>query len=60
MHPNLPKTGGTVLQRNSVTENVTSVHAALYVKFWLNLKNTSFEDLRQKAKPILLPFETYL
>lgn len=29
-----------------------------YVEFWLNLKNTSFEDLSQKAITILLPFAT--
>ncbi|XP_050540272.1 zinc finger BED domain-containing protein 5-like [Daktulosphaira vitifoliae] len=29
-----------------------------YVEFWLNLKNTSFDNLSQKAITILLPFAT--
>jgi len=29
-----------------------------YVEFWLNLKNTSFEDMSQKTITILLPFAT--
>jgi len=29
-----------------------------YVQFWINLKNTSFDDLSKKATTILLPFAT--